>query len=338
MSDFFADLEAQLEAAARSRVGGRRAGRKLRLGSLRAGVGAAAMIAAAGVAVVVVVVALSTLGHTHASRSPVGARGPRQQQEFNYIRAANRKAFRTAACPETTRDAPRLNYRSPSPALLSILGVLRRPATTADRMPRSFLTSLNASGIYVRYIRLARVADGVSYYIVPVATLLPNLTLSGRCDRTIAAALRVELERVPAAVRSATLSLESRLVELRRQLAARFAGDGICVETYRVRGNANGGSCGATVGELKRQGFAAVVPDGVASVELRYPATQTLTARIVTANVIGNVFAAPSQPRDHRVVPTIIWRSANGKVRQTIPPSARDRQPSGEALLSQAQP
>jgi hypothetical protein len=158
-------------------------------------------------------------------------------------------------------------------------------------------------------------------------------------QRAIAAALRVELERIPVAVRSATLSLESRLAALRRQLAERLAGGGICVETYQVRGNANGGSCGATVIDLEQRGFGVVVPDGVATVAIRYPATKTLAARTDTANVIGNVFDAPPQPRDRRgLLPTIIWRSANGKVRQTIPPSVRDRQPSSEALLSEAQP
>src|ERR1700722_4640627 len=108
MSDFFTDLEAQLDAAARSRVAGRSADRRLWSRALRTWVGGVAMTAAAGVAVLVVVVALTTLGHGHAGRSPVGAPGARQQQEFKYIRAANQKAFRTAACPETTRGAPKL--------------------------------------------------------------------------------------------------------------------------------------------------------------------------------------------------------------------------------------
>lgn len=61
--------------------------------------------------------------------------------------------------------------------MLSVLGVLRRPATAADRLPSSFyrhgrlLADRISNDIYVRYIRLARVANGVSYYIVPVAAI-----------------------------------------------------------------------------------------------------------------------------------------------------------------------
>jgi hypothetical protein len=328
MNDFFADLEAQLDAAARSRVAGRNPNRKPRLRSLRTGVGAVAMTAAAAVVVVVVVVAL-TLGHGHAGGSPPGASGARQQQELNYIRTASQKALRSAACRETRTGAPTLNYGSPSPALLSILAVLRRPATGADTVRRSFLRNLDANGIYVHYIRLARVANGASYYIVPAATLLPNLTLGARCDSAIAAALRAELPRIPPALRSPTLAAASRLAARRRQLAAHLAGGGICLLTYQVKGNANGGSCGATVSELKQQGFGGVVPDGVATVTIRYPATNALAARTVTANVIANMFAIPPQPRDRRgLLPTITWRSAHGKILQTIPPAVRDRRPS----------
>src|SRR5665213_1883430 len=55
---------------------------------------------------------------------------------------------------------------APSKSLLSILGVLRRPATAADSA-----SAVSARGqvqdVFVNYIRRARVVDGSPYYIYP---------------------------------------------------------------------------------------------------------------------------------------------------------------------------
>ena len=59
----------------------------------------------------------------------------------------------------------------PSHSLLSILGVLRRPATVADAPPdlRATLAAkdLIFGQIFARYIRRARVVAGVPYYVMP---------------------------------------------------------------------------------------------------------------------------------------------------------------------------
>ena len=50
---------------------------------------------------------------------------------------------------------------SPSPALLSILAVLRRPASSADHLPPSLAANVGRSSeVFVSYVRRAVVADG----------------------------------------------------------------------------------------------------------------------------------------------------------------------------------
>ncbi len=343
MSNYLDLLENELRAAVtREMTQSRRrrpqpsvsAGRRLR--SLRTGIGAVAVAAAAAVAVGVVVVALLTLEHRHAGPPSLGTAAAHQQQELNYIRAANQKAFRSSACREPTATGPIVSDGSPAPALLSALSVLRRPATGADRVPRSFLNNLDASGIYVHYIRLARVADGTAYYIVPAATLFPNARITARCDVAITAAFHAELPRIPSALRAATLSLEARLTAQRRQRLRPVAGGGICLLTYQTRGNANGGLCGATLSVLRQQGLmgplqplAGVVPDGVATVTFHYPRTTTFPARTITTNVVENVFLIPPQPRDRvRLPATITWRSARGTIVRQFAGTFGQQQPS----------
>jgi hypothetical protein len=62
---------------------------------------------------------------------------------------------------------------APSKSLLSILGVLRRPATSADSPPETVVDNLlsgpfGQQSVYVNYMRRARVINGASYYLIPV--------------------------------------------------------------------------------------------------------------------------------------------------------------------------
>lgn len=107
-----------------------------------------------------------------------------------------------------------VSYGTPGAGMLSTLAVLRRPATGADRLPASlyFHGRLLGPGrwadVYVRSIRRARVADGITFYLVPAAKLgrLPlSPAAANRCYQLTVAALRAELPTVPPAKRGATL-------------------------------------------------------------------------------------------------------------------------------------
>lgn len=265
---------------------------------------------------------------TGAVSNPQGAAGPtgaNRRHELSYIQAAQRQAFGTSACRFRRAGVPAVSHGSPSRALLSILGVLRRPATAADRLPGALHhNASNAKGIYVNYIRLARVTNGISYYIVPAISATPILTPSAGCHAAMTAALRAELPRIPAPLRAPTVSLQAQMIARQRKLAEQRAGEGICLMTNSV--NANTGTCGATASEIKQSGMtgmpwplSGVVPDGVAAVTIHYPASNRLPALTITTDVVGNVFATSitrNVPGD--LSPTVIWRSADGNLLKTV--------------------
>lgn len=255
-----------------------------------------------------------------------GSPGGDQSQEFSYIRAAKQKVFRSAACRNRGPRFPR-SASSPSAALRSVLGVLRRPATAADRLPHSLQGAGNARGIYVDYIRLARVKNAVSYYIVPAASLFPGRTLPASCYAAMVAALRAELPQIPVQLRVPTLSLQAQLIARQRRFAEQAAGGGICLMFDGA--NVSGGTCGATASEIEQSGLTSsfgplsgVVPDGVVTVTLHYPASNGLAARTATSDVVGNVFVTSIRRSDRGDLgPAVVWRSAQGKIIKTVPAS-----------------
>jgi hypothetical protein len=333
MSNFFDELEAQLHAAARARVAGQHAGRPSRLRWLRKGAGAVPILAAMALAVAITVVALTTLGHGHAAgpQGALGPPGPLQKQELRYIADAAKAVRRTAVCRNRGPAVPAISHGSPSQMLLSTLGVLRQPATTADRLPRSLQSGADTRGIYVNYIRLARVKNGISYYVVPAAASFARLTLPESCYAALVAALRAELPRVPAPLRAPTLSLQAQLIARQRELAQQQAAGVICLEFSSASGS--GGSCGATPAQIAQTGMistigriSGVVPDGVTTVTIRYPASNGRAAQTVTTDVVSNVFATSIvRSTDRNLSPTIIWRSAQGKVLKTVLENRRNQ-------------
>jgi hypothetical protein len=352
MTDFFTALEAQLHEAAKDRVAhGRR--RRRGVPDWRGGVpgwrggvpgwrggipdwlrGAGrALPVAAGVALAlaVAVIALVDAGHHSGSVQRAGTPpGPALRQEWAYIGQASRHARKTAACrpPEL---AVASTLRSISPALLSTLGVLRRPATPADKLPAALRGAAKAQtrGVFARFIRLARVTDGISYYIVPAAAdggSPPPLT--PRCAAAMRSALHAELHSIPEPLRAPTLALQRRLLITDTRGRAQTA-DGVVCLLVDGPGGA-GGTCGASVQDISRYGLlsglravSGIVPDGVVSVVLRYPAANGNPARAVTADVVNNVFAASGPPVSSQArQPTIVWRDHSGTTIRTVPPSA----------------
>ena len=187
----------------------------------------------------------------------------------------------------------------PSKSLLSILGVLRRPATAADAgsgiAARGFI-----SGVFVHYIRLARVVDGSPYYVYP--------GIVGGCGTG----------ETP----------HQGIMELARNVNL---GHGI------IGGTGGGGATAAQIEEGKDAGSSGqpgsstsstitmVVPDGVATVTLRYPAGRASgyspkisPAFTITTAPVENLVVA-TLPRSNPLQQgTVIWRSADGRVIKTI--------------------
>jgi hypothetical protein len=263
----------------------------------------------------------------------LGPASPQQQHELTYIVSAQQSALKSAACKPPPLPHTTVSNGSPRTQLQSVLGVLRRPATRADtpRVPHlstPFYPS-EAREVFARYARRARVEDGVSYFVIPVRGLIETLNYPASCDPAQVAQLRSELPRIPAAERAATLALQQRFLALIRagQQPADPNRDSICFMTLSASGT-GGGVCGATAALIARNGamqsnghvLSGVVPDGVASVTLHYPASNGSPALTVTTGVAGNVFAA-SLARLTQAAnwpPDIAWRSATGRVIKTI--------------------
>jgi hypothetical protein len=315
MTDFFDALESQLADAARAR-----SRRRLRLPRW---IRVVPVLAAAGVAVVVLVLALTLLRHGHPTTRAAGGAAQRGylSPEFNYLREAAR--HESACRPSRGPVLPGTSEGPPAPALLSLLAVLRRPATAADRLPRSLHASAGVRGVYVHYIRLARVSGGMSYYIVPAESVSNKEPIPARCYEALIVAVRAEMPHIPAKYRKPTLALAERILARDRQAAQARTGPGVCLLMTGNSGTA--GTCGATAAQLTTVGLlsfsgtvSGVVPDGVATVTLRYPDGGGRHPKTVTAAVVGNVFASATTMEFRLPGPSMIWRSPTGAVLKTI--------------------
>jgi hypothetical protein len=339
MSSYFNDLEAQLRSAARvwvdaSAVPGAEASRRPR--AWRGWLRAAPVVAAVLIALVVVGGALVLLGHranhpTSGSRPPGGGIGaliahtPKRQleRELGYVFAATASVESSKAC--RLRQPSRMTFIQGSPGsdLLSILGVLRRPATPADRLNPQGLPPI--PDVYRADIRRAFSADGVSYYVVPSRYDRAAVIPPDRCFGLLAAALARYLPKIPASLRHATREIAAAYITYLRTLASKAPQD---VINLVYVGRDGRGSSGQLTSKGIEEGFATenllgtpvgtlsgVVPDGVATVTLVMPAIDGQPARVVSTRVQGNVYAInvsglSSSPPS----PTVIWRSSTGRV------------------------
>ena len=186
----------------------------------------------------------------------------------------------------------------PSRSLLSILGVLRRPATAADAgsgiMAGGFI-----SGVFVHYIRLARVVGGSPYYLYP--------GIVGGCG-------------TGEAPHQGIMEL-ARNVDLGHGLIGGTGGGGATAAAIEQGRDASSGPPGSSTSST----VTLVVPDGVAKVTLRYPAGRASgyspkisPAFTLTSAPVGNLVVL-TLPRSNPLQQgTMIWRTADGRVLRTF--------------------
>jgi hypothetical protein len=340
MSPFFDDLERQLHSAARTRVsaGATPAAPPPRR---RRWLGAIPALAAVAVTLLVAGGALLLFGHTgrpSPAASPAGTSlghipPARLRREFLYIQRATDPVLRSRAC-HTASPPTGVSFihGSPGPALLSTLGVLRRPVTAADHLGSQWLSG--SSDVYAGSVRRALTARGVSYYVFAARQDLGAMSPSPHCFTLQDQAVHAYAPKIPSALRAQTLALEAALMRYARGLVAMAPQDVVCsVQISRNGGSSSG--CGETLTQLRAGlqpsddsgSFSAVVPDGVASVTLRFPAASGHPAITATARVRNNVYAVrvPQLANATQVQPTItmIWRAADGRILKTIVPQSR---------------
>jgi hypothetical protein len=351
MTSFFHDLEDQLRDAAHERVPGLDAQRDpeqrptpARGGPRRwlaGGARAVPVLIAVAVTLAVVIGALVLLGHRGGEPpTPPASGGPgsafatlilntpkaRLRREMNLMAAATKGIQESAACRVShPRTTPRIRGL-PSQELLSTLGVLRRPATAADRLPAGSTSGMGPGvAVYAGATRRVSTGHGTSYYLVPIRQDPAGGFPSSRCLALQKTAVTKALPTFPQALRSPIRELVASLIAYYASLVGKPPADEIC-EVIRYR-NGGGMSCGNTVGQIQHGvfpedddgTFSGLVPDGVASVTLSFPAAPGRRARSVSATVHDNVYAAATglaMPL-RRGSPTIIWHASDGRVLRT---------------------
>jgi hypothetical protein len=199
-------------------------------------------------------------------------------------------ALTACAVPPTT-SAPL------DPSLLSLLGVLRRPAAPSDALPGASLRSLAmvpASQVFVNYVRRARELSGQSYYVV---------------------AVRFE----PCGTRRAADTVSLWVFSAKE--AYGVGGGSAAIIAQRGLYDSRGTGVGAQTSVV------GLVPDGVASATLHYPATPShgaghpsYAATTLNAPAVDNVVLFPRAPRGPGLGSnaTLTWHAADGTIIKTI--------------------
>ncbi len=202
-----------------------------------------------------------------------------------------------SACAK--QNAPSTNAGAPPAALLSIVGVLRGPPTPppAWLLERPILRL--DSNLYVNYVRFARAAFGARYYVYVAG---PFAALMHDCQTTVG----VHLFGVTADGGFAFGAASAARIEQ--------SGD------WGSTSSGTGANPGVTL-------FSGVVPDGVATVTLHYPAgkiggfsRRKGPAVTIKAHVINNVVVVkvPRAGEQATSAVTTTWHAANGTTIKTI--------------------
>jgi hypothetical protein len=184
---------------------------------------------------------------------------------------------------------------APSHALLSILGVLRRPATSADRLPTRFASSDDP---FVRYVRRTRMVDGTAYYLYPA--------LIGCRPR-----------------HEGLMELTTN-VNLGGGTIGATGGGGAGAQQIEAGEDVSTGPPGSATSAT----ITMIVPDGVATVTLEYPAGRAsgYSPKIsppftVTTRPVGNevVVRVPRSAGGGPIgKPTMTWRAGDGHILRTF--------------------
>jgi hypothetical protein len=248
--------------------------------------------------------------------------GSVRTREAYYWRAAYTLVSKAGLCkqPQFTSKRTGVDRGKPSSGLLSVLAVLRRPHTASDNLPKNL--GNRPPGRFVGYTRLASTVNGISYYVVPSSDPFFPHPIAGACYVDMVRTVREDASQIPVSIRTAMLKTVTRLLTVQRETSTRESGDGICV-MYRGP-HSSGGQCGANAGDIKHWGLliglgpiSGVVPDGVASVTVRYSPGSGGRVTSATVRVVNNVFATAIARQVGGNVsnwPTVIWKSSDGKV------------------------
>jgi hypothetical protein len=294
----------------------------------------------------------------HARHASTGTAVAWLRREQRYITIARLQTERRdPACVPAAQPLLRIDG-TPSRGLLSSLAALRAPGGGPIGAMADDLQHVGPpvpTGVYARYERLARTvvlpatrsapAASIKVYVVVAGNVTGVAWVPSRCDAEQTAALRGELPQIPSALRTPTLQLAARTLAQRRSTVE--SAEGIAVVALSQDASGPGiDAYSATTTHFERRGaisqagsrsgtstvLSGVVPDGVASVTLHFPArfagAHPAAPLSVTARAVENVYVVrvPRSfvPQAFGGTPpdSITWRAANGTVIRTVHPSS----------------
>jgi len=227
-----------------------------------------------------------------------GFGGSQPAQSPNSHRHPAKTAPVSLATCQSRKIAPSTVKGSPPAALLSTVGVLRGPPARAPAWVLERPIVRFNSNLYVDYIRFARAAFGVRYYVFAAG---------------------------PSALRHACQAPIG--VDLFGATAGGGMGSAASVALVKTRGLWLTGSppgVGADgTGTADSTLISGIVPDGVATVTFYYPAGKpngfshrTLPAETLRMRAVNNVVVG--KPMRNSLPPTMVWRAGNGTTIKTL--------------------
>jgi hypothetical protein len=246
----------------------------------------------------------------------IGQQSPRKQQALAYVSKAQARFIQdhTGCRPQLGRQPLQaLDYRSPSQAMLSTFGVLKRSASPLVPVPSEVRTFAR---VYVNYVRVASRRFGSTFDVIPVTDFGPSL--STRCLALQASTLRASIAHAPREIRAQAFRIADRQTHdaQDREAICVFAdnGAGSC-QPFRTAAIAGGFQ---SIGSPNRPGatFVELVPNDVAEITVRFSHPGPSAA--VTVPVINNLAVWKMTNETASASPTIQWQTANGRSIRTI--------------------
>lgn len=191
--------------------------------------------------------------------------------------------------------------------------------------------------LYLNQIRLARSAFGATFYVIPAGNVTAARGVPAHCGREQVAALERRLSHLPQRRRARVLAAQARYLTYLRYLA--LHAEGICASYFPSHARKldiadNLPSC-ATLADFGRWGvlvdasvylahaavFWTVVPDGVATLTLRFTKPNGRPLATSTASTVHNVVVAREPyraPFQSGFPSTIVLRAADGRLIKKI--------------------
>jgi hypothetical protein len=284
----------------------------------------------------ILIAVLATLLLVPAATAPAAGT---QEDRLDLLNHAIRQVYAGApSCrpPDPFSKKTTVTDADPSAELLNTFAIFRRPATEAELAQVDGSERLPAQGLYRRYVRIARSASGRQALIVPAQNTRVYQPRPQRCIDALHRRVDTLLRGRDAAFKRATNRVLKQVIRDEWAGPAKGPAEGLYVFTHNPGSAGGGGGGGLDVDTVRTEGMAfsiggrtrgtlvtTLIPDGVASIAILYPASATQKAVERTLAVRDNIVSyRVSRPAGDALQPQMTWLAADGSVVRVVHPVA----------------